>query len=198
MPRILRYLSHPQVEIDANMPVPMWQLSPIGRARIQAMDVSTLVHTRVLVSSAEVKAVQTAEILSDRLSIAFEQREDMHENDRSSTGFVPPDKFEKMADAFFGNPEKSVNGWERAVDAQARIVNAAIDVIASNPDGDILLVGHGAVGTLLYCRFFEMLISRIYDQPNGGGNFFSIDLDARKALHGWKPIEHIATENTDG
>ena len=30
---IVRYLTHPQVQIDPDVPVPQWGLSPVGRAR---------------------------------------------------------------------------------------------------------------------------------------------------------------------
>ena len=30
------YLSHPQVKIDANVPVPQWGLSDVGRGRAEA------------------------------------------------------------------------------------------------------------------------------------------------------------------
>lgn len=36
------------------------------------------------------------------------------ENDRSSTGFLPPEEFEVVADAFFAQPGVSVRGWETA------------------------------------------------------------------------------------
>ena len=46
----------------------------------------------------------------------------MHENDRSATGFLEPSEFERVADEFFARPTVSIGGWERAIDAQKRIV----------------------------------------------------------------------------
>jgi hypothetical protein len=46
----------------------------------------------------------------------------MHENDRSATGFLPPDEFETVANRLFAEPLVSIRGWERAIDAQLRIV----------------------------------------------------------------------------
>ncbi|TIT75991.1 MAG: histidine phosphatase family protein, partial [Mesorhizobium sp.] len=34
---IAYYITHPQVQIDADIPVPEWRLSDIGRARASAM-----------------------------------------------------------------------------------------------------------------------------------------------------------------
>jgi broad specificity phosphatase PhoE len=67
----------------------------------------------------------------------------MHENDRSATGFLPPDEFETVANRFFAHPLVSIQGWERAIDAQLRIVREVEHVLARNRAGDVLFVGHG-------------------------------------------------------
>jgi broad specificity phosphatase PhoE len=88
------------------------------------------------------------------------------ENDRSATGYLPRDQFEAMADEFFGKPEDSIRGLERAIDAQRRIISAVERVIAlSDPNGDIAIVSHGGVGTLLLCHLKGLPISRTEDQP---------------------------------
>jgi hypothetical protein len=52
-----------------------------------------------------------------------------------------------VADQFFGQPLDSIRGWERAIDAQVRIVRDVEHVLARNRSGDVIFVGHGAVGT---------------------------------------------------
>ena len=107
---------------------------------------------------------------------------DLGENDRSATGFLPPAEFEQMADAFFANPGESVRGWERAVDAQARIV-AAVREVAAEEDGtgDILVSAHGAVGALLRGSLLGAPISRALDQP-GGGCWFALEVSRWRLL----------------
>ena len=56
-------------------------------------------------------------------------------------------------------------------------------------DGDLLFVGHGAVGTLLYCHYAMLAISRKHDQSAGGGNYFTARLKDRETLHPWRPME---------
>ena len=41
--------------------------------------------------------------------------------DRSATGYVAPPRFWEIVDAFFGQPDTSILGWETARAAQARI-----------------------------------------------------------------------------
>lgn len=186
----LVYVTHPQVQVDASVPVPEWGLSDIGRVRAIAMlDQPWVGAIRRIVSSAERKAVETAEILARHLRLAVEVRQRMHENDRSATGFLPPPEFEAVADQFFANPYGSIRGWERAIDAQNRIVSEVDTVLATRQAGDIAVVGHGGVGTLLLLSLSGREISREPDQPPGGGNYFAFDIGARQVIHGWRPID---------
>jgi broad specificity phosphatase PhoE len=82
-----------------------------------------------------------------------------------------------MAEAFFANPEASVRGWERAADAQARIVAAVRAVVEESPEGDVLVAAHGAVGALLRGHLLGAPISRALDQP-GQGCWFTVALPA--------------------
>lgn len=188
--QVVRYLTHPQVRIDPLIKVPDWGLNEIGRARAEALARSgKLAGTSLIVSSGERKAVETADILQGPLGAAAVIRERMHENDRSATGFLPADTFEEAVDHFFAHPTESFRGWERAADAQARVVAETEDALATAPIGDILLVGHGAVGTLLLCALSGLPISRSHDQPFGGGNIFTFDRATRIVQHRWVSIE---------
>lgn len=195
---IAYYITHPQVRIDANVPVPEWGLSDIGRARTSVMlDQPWVRSIRRIVSSGERKAVETGEILGRHLRLEVEVRERMHENDRSATGFLPPAEFEAVADQFFANPYSSIRGWERAIDAQRRILSE-VDIVLGTDDGaDVAFVGHGGVGTLLLLSLSGREISREADQPAGGGHYFAYDTGARRIVHGWRPIDTLAQHRDD-
>lgn len=191
---VFRYLTHPQVKIDAEVPVPDWGLNETGAARaasLAARATDKLSGTRYLVTSTEQKALETAGPIGAALGLDLVTRAKSHENDRSATGFLPGPEFEAMADRFFAAPEVSAEGWERAVDAQARILAEAESVLADAPAGDILMVGHGAVGTLLMSHFAGWPISRVHDQPAGGGNFFIADRETLTLLSAWQPMEEL-------
>jgi broad specificity phosphatase PhoE len=141
--------------------------------------------------SAEQKAIDGAAILAEHLSLPFHEVEALGENDRSATGFLPPDEFERVADQFFAAPDESVRGWERAVDAQARIVRAVEQIaLEDKTGGTIAIVSHGAVGTLLYCHLAGEPIARRWDQPpNGGGNYYRFTLSPRAAHFWWRVFD---------
>lgn len=185
-----RYLSHPQVHVDPAVPVPDWGLSAIGRERIKSLcETDWLCGTTQIVSSAERKAVETAEPIAETLNVAVEIRAAMHENDRTATGYLSPEVFEQVADRFFAEPNRSVRGWERAIDAQTRIVREVETVLDRDRPGDVLFVGHGGVGTLLMCHLAGVPIDRSHDQAGGDGNYFSFDRMRRHLLHPWRPME---------
>jgi broad specificity phosphatase PhoE len=77
------------------------------------------------------------------------------------------------------------------MEAQARIVREAEAVLARNRPGDVLFVGHGAVGTLLFCHTAGHPVDRVHDQPAGGGNCFAFTRDERQIVHGWRRMEEI-------
>lgn len=194
------YLTHPQVEVDPDTPVPQWRLSTSGHARIVAIaERAWLTTISRIVSSKERKAVETAKIIAARRGAKVEIHAEMGENDRSSTGFLQPDRFEAAADEFFCHPQTSWNGWESAVDAQSRIVSAVERTLARHGcDRAVLFVGHGAVGTLLKCHIANRAISRSEDQPAGGGNVFAFGLATRQLLCEWTPVEEFDGAGNDG
>ncbi len=178
--------------VSRDVPVPQWPLSELGRARMRAGLAQPWIGSiTAIYSSTERKALDGAEILSAHLSLPLRQVEALGENDRSSTGFLPPEEFERVADEFFARPDESVRGWERALDAQARVLAAVRSIeVEDASKGSIAIVAHGAVGTLLYCALAGLPISRRWDQPaNGGGNFYRFTLRPPGVDGAWRPID---------
>lgn len=184
-------ISHPEVVVDPAVPVPRWRLSGRGAARMRrfAAEDPALARLGAVWSSEETKAVEAAEILAARSGLPVRRHPDLGENDRSATGYLPPAEFERLADAFFARPTESIRGWERAVDAQARIAAAVDQILAGHPPGagDVALVCHGGVGTLLLCRVLGVPIARALDQP-GQGHVWAFEVATGRVLHRWRSI----------
>ncbi|MEO0830031.1 MAG: histidine phosphatase family protein, partial [Pseudomonadota bacterium] len=168
-------------------------LSDLGRQRVAVLAGSgALAGTRHVISSAETKALETAAPLAEALGCDLTVRPEMHENDRSATGFLPPEEFEAVADAFFAKPDQSIRGWETAYHAQDRIVREVRASLHACPDGDVLFVGHGGVGTLLLCHLYGTAISRNLDQgPGGGGCYFEFLDPLGRPETGWRQLETL-------
>jgi len=190
----VRYLTHPQVLIEPMKDVRNWSLNSAGRARVDALAANPglLSRTRRVICSQETKALQSARPLAMALNVDLDVRPGMHENDRSATGYLPLEEFEDVANQFFAHPSRSVRGWERAIDAQRRIRQEVDDCLAGPQYGDVLFVGHGGVGTLLFCSLLHIKIDRRFDQgPGGGGCWFEFALDDRRPRRTWQPLEAL-------
>ncbi|MHC1550330.1 histidine phosphatase family protein [Phyllobacterium sp. K27] len=185
------FVTHPEVNIDPNVPVPKWSLSDDGRKRIEGFctrpELSTV--TDVFVSD-ERKALDCAESFELVHGVDFTINSCLGENVRSSTGYVAPPKFWEMVDEFFARPEESLQGWEPAEDAQTRIKSAVNDCVASrNGGGDVVIFSHGGVGTLLLCDLMDQPISNKFGQPIiGGGCYFMFEAGTNRLIDGWRDI----------
>lgn len=194
------FITHPNVVISRKVPVPQWPLSPLGRSRMQAgLAQAWVQNIGAVFCSTEQKAIDGAEILAGHLGLPWTELEALGENDRSATGFLPPEEFERVADQFFAEPTKSVRGWERAAAAQARVV-AAVHAVAAQvaeqakltPGQSVAIVAHGAVGTLLHCHLAGQPMARQWDQPpNGGGNYFGFTLSPPSVSGPWLAFDKL-------
>lgn len=189
---MITYITHPDVVIDPDVPVPQWPLSDRGRVRMTAMleqpwvrDISSIW------CSDEQKALDGAAILGAHLGLKPNIREDLGENDRSSTGYLPQDAFLAHVTRFFAEPGCSIGGWEPAQAAQDRIVGAVKEIARVEGDeANVAIIAHGGVGALLLTSLMDLPISMDQEQPGGaGGNYFVLDAGAWTLRHGWKPID---------
>lgn len=178
------FVTHPEVVIDPAVPIEQWGLSEHGRARAARIPALLRGRVRTIVSSTERKATDTAVIVAEALQLPASADPALGEMDRSATGYLSPQDFEPTVDAFFAHPERSVRGWERAVDAQRRIEGA----VRAHPGDEVAFVAHGGVGALLLASLTGSPISRALDQP-GLGCWFPFDRAAWRALDSWQRIE---------
>ena len=189
---LVHFITHPDVVIDPAVPVPDWPLSPLGRARMAAsLSAAWVPGIAAIHCSTERKAIDGAEMLAGHRGLPFATHADLGENDRSATGYLPRAEFEATADLFFAHPAQSIRGWERAVDAQARVVAAVDRLLAVPPTGDVAIVAHGGVGALLLCALLGEPISRARDQPPtaSGGFRFSFEAATRRVRSLWERID---------
>lgn len=182
------FITHPEVVVDPGRLVPRWHLSDKGIARMKVFAASPEMQAVTAVwSSDETKAIEAAGILAATLGLPSRIHADLHENDRSATGFLPPAEFEDLANQFFASPSVSVRGWERAIDAQQRVRTTFEAIIAEEPTGDIAILAHGGVGTLLLCHLLGEPITRAHDQPFQG-HYWTYATETRWLVHPWRSI----------
>ncbi|HZH52751.1 MAG TPA: histidine phosphatase family protein [Microvirga sp.] len=188
---LLIFLTHPEVVIDPAVPVPEWPLDAVGRRRAERF-AEMLVGRNVtaVYASTERKAMDGAAIVAERLGLPYGTDEELGENDRSATGYIAPPEFWEVVGEFFARPHESIRGWERAVDAQARIVRAVNRVNRDGSSGDVVVVSHGGVGRLLTAHLQKVAIGQeSRPQHPGGGCFLVVDRETLAIRQDWRAIE---------
>ncbi len=192
MTRRIWIITHADVVIDPEVEVTHWGLNPRGFARHkQLADIWKATRTApdAVWSSTEQKARDGAAALAEAFGLKTREDTDLGENDRSATGFIPEPEFSQVASEFFANPDDSIRGWERARDAQARIVASVDGALARSPgSGEIAIVTHGGVSTLLLCaRLGHPIDESLGPGIPGGGGICA--LEGPRLVRGWRPIE---------
>lgn len=187
------YLSHPEVKIDAQTPVSEWEISEQGRARLQAATARGWPGRGWrIITSPEVKAQQTAELLANAFALPLHIHPDMGEVDRSATGYLPQDRHDALAKALFAQPDVGPSGWESANAATARITKCLQEVLAE-VSGNLLFVGYGAVGSFLWCALTKTPITPAADQRRGGSFWAGTHGPAGfSPSHPWQALETAA------
>ena len=189
---LVYFITHPEVKIDPLVAIEKWSLSQTGVNRMHRMlTLDWVAGIKSVYCSTEKKAVDSAAVLANHLDVEPELHEQLGENNRSATGYLPREEFESVADQFFANPAESVRGWETAVNAQSRILLVTKNILLASPANyPMAIISHGAVGTLLLCYLNGWSIDRAHDQPgSGGGNYFCFNKNTLQIMHGWRAID---------
>lgn len=185
----LIYISHPETEADAEVPVAQWPLAGQGISRAITLSRRNWPGKAWrAIASGEAKAQQTAKIL---FPSGFETWNELGEIDRSATGWLEAEDHAEQMRLFYEEPHESARGWERAVDARARMEAAVRRIWMAGRD--TVLVGHGTVGTLLWSALLKSGIDQRHHQSSNGQGWMaeSFGPGAWRPIHGWRPFEAL-------
>lgn len=143
------FIKHARPEINPNKLPEEWPLSEEGRAaagilaeRLTAFNITQIFH------SDEMKAVETADVISKKLNAPAELRQGIHEHDRSNVPHMRSGEFISYVELFFRKPSELVLGKETADECLARYSVAVESLIAEHKSGDLAIVTHGTALSL--------------------------------------------------
>jgi broad specificity phosphatase PhoE len=146
-------VKHAMPVIVPDTPPPTWVLSDDGR------DASARIATELagyqpvaVVTSVELKAAETGEIIAARLGQPSSTAPGLHEHERDVVPFDSVERFHQRMRQFFAEPAAVVYGAESADAAHARFEHAVRDLLVTHPDGSLIVVAHGTVISLLVAR----------------------------------------------
>src|SRR5688500_6816000 len=136
---------HAEVTPHAEVHAAAWSLSPAGREAAEALAGSPIWRTLAgIASSAEAKALATAQPIADAAKLPLRIEPDLQEVDRGATPLVAPAAYVALVASHFAAPDQRANGWECACAAAARITSC-IERLAAETPGSLCIVSHGLV-----------------------------------------------------
>jgi broad specificity phosphatase PhoE len=96
----------------------------------------------------EPKAVETGQIVSERLGIPVETAQNLHEHERPSIDLDTLEQFQDKVARLLENPGERVFGAETGEQARKRFSAAVSEIMTCHPAGNMVIVTHGTVMTL--------------------------------------------------
>ncbi|WP_296598503.1 histidine phosphatase family protein [Phenylobacterium sp.] len=133
---------HGRPVIDPDIPPPQWGLCPEGRDAVTALAAKlTRLGIKAAISSPEPKALQTAEIIGQRLGLAVEVEHGLGEHKRPQASFGTEAEFQANIAQIFAHPHAPAPGGESAEQACERLA-AALERHKTRP---MVAVTHGTV-----------------------------------------------------
>ncbi|HEX7886731.1 MAG TPA: histidine phosphatase family protein [Phenylobacterium sp.] len=144
---------HGRPVIDRDIPPPQWGLCPEGRDAVAALAEKLIPFgAKAAISGPEPKALQTAEIIGQRLGLAVEVEHGLHEYKRQHVSFGTEEEFREEIAQVFANPKSPAPGEESAEEAGERLAAA----LARHPVRPLLAVTHGTVLSIYVAKLLDL------------------------------------------
>ena len=135
---------HSAPELDPSAPSEEWRLSEDGRRRCGPLaERLARYEPRVLLSSSEPKARETAELVAPALGLEMQVSDGLRETARRTVGWLAPEDLDRRIRELVERPGEVVFGEESAAAALARFEAA----VAGLPEPAVV-VTHGTVLSL--------------------------------------------------
>jgi broad specificity phosphatase PhoE len=143
--RRLTLIKHARPQVDPHTSSDQWTLADEGRAACNALaDALRGQAFDTIVSSAEPKARETAEIIGTKLAKPVRTADGLQEHDRRNVPHMEAREFISHVALFFRDADRLVLGDETADEAYDRFATAVDGVLSEEP-GDVAIVSHGTV-----------------------------------------------------
>ncbi len=182
METYLILVKHSLPDVIESIPARDWRLSEEGRARAKRLaERLQSHHPEVIVSSAETKAMETAEIAANYLGLVVQVVEGLHEHDRGETPYLSREGFQRAVREFFAKPDALVFGSETANQAYTRFSEAIRSVLDGYRDQTVVIVAHGTVISLFVSRLTGTSDVSLWHEL-GLPSFLVIDCESNQLL----------------
>lgn len=167
MTNSLYFLRHAETKVDLSTPVREWHITEEGARLTKELAMSEQLSViDGIIHSSEEKAKQTAEIFAEDLEVQMYQLSGLDELAREHQGVLTDVEYRNRVRRTLSDPEGNVPGWESGASALQRFEDAVRKVDIMFHRKDVLIVSHGIVLTLYFCklRSFEAIAFERWSQ----------------------------------
>lgn len=140
----LHLVRHGPSVVDVSEPAASWTLDKAGWPDIVKL-ARRLPSGALFFSSPEPKAVETAKLLTRE---PVEVVDDLRQQERLVPGWID-DMVGTVVRAFLRPDVSAYDGWEPIAMTRKRVAGAVRSILRLHPFGDVVLVGHATVWTLI-------------------------------------------------
>lgn len=153
----LIFVRHSIPEIDPEIPSDMWPLSRDGEYAAHELARRLGKYApRHIISSPELKALGTANILSAHLDCMVGIEADLREHERRQVGFMPSAVFAAQIARFLQSSSEVTFGDECADEVYTRFSQTIKRVLSQYHDENIVVVTHGTALSLYLGRLCQI------------------------------------------
>lgn len=147
-------IRHSLTQVDPGSPSHTWSLSAEGRRRcILLADRLRPHHPSRLITSTELKAQETGQIIAEQLDLPVTAVPGLEEHKRSQAGFLDAAAFKHQIARLLTEPETLVFGEETGQQARERFTQTLDQLLKQYPNDTLALVSHGTILTLFVSAF---------------------------------------------
>ncbi len=151
MPTEIVFLRHAETLVDLNSPASKWHLAPSGRSESYELAASGILgEIDAIVSSDEMKAIETVEPFARMFELEIDRNHDFRELDRDAGPSLTREEYLSCVQEVLRNPSARPSGWECAADALARTQRGVQQIMSQYGSKRVLVVSHGLVLTLYF------------------------------------------------
>ncbi len=151
MPTEIVFLRHAETVVSPNSPASEWLLAPSGQSESYELAASGILgEIDAIVSSDEMKAIETAEPFARMFGLEIESNHDFRELNRNAGPFLTREEYFSCVQEVLKSSSARPNGWECAADALARTKKGVQQAMSQHSSERVLVVSHGLVLTLYF------------------------------------------------
>ena len=149
--RTLILVRHSESKLDPEVPPQQWILTKEGKQRCVPLSTKLADYNpKGIVTSEEVKARETGEIVAKILGLPCITAQDIHEHRRKAGGNLSPEAWQIMVASLFKSPSECIFGLETANQALERFSRAIYSIMEKQQGRSLAVVTHGTVMSLYY------------------------------------------------